>query len=173
MRPLPPSCSSEYLTSLEVIGSPSDHLAPSTSLNVTVFLSSETSQLSAMPGAGDRSSGLKFTSRSQLNAQTVKFSSSCATNGLSVWGSCSQPTLRTFFSPPSSWAPAGSAVTATASAATVTSSPTIVLSLIPLSSSSFDCRFRHFKCLGGRVEAHRRAERHRRHVLAVSHGHVR
>jgi hypothetical protein len=53
-----------YLTSFEVIGCPSDHLWPSKSLNVTVFLSGETSQLSAMPGTGPRSSGPKLMSRS-------------------------------------------------------------------------------------------------------------
>ena len=39
------------MTSSEVIGSPSDHFASSIRLKVTVLRSSETSQLSAMPGA--------------------------------------------------------------------------------------------------------------------------
>src|SRR5215213_8591819 len=164
IRPSPPSTSSEYFTSLDVIGSPSDHLAPSIRWNVTVFLSSETSQLSAMPGAGDRSSGLKLTSWSQLSAQTRKFSSSWATNGLSVWTSCPQPILRTFFFAPSSWAPAGNAATVTASATAVTSIPTIVLSLIQISSWSFGYRrLCHFQGLRAGVEPDGGAQGHVRH----------
>ena len=70
-RPSLPSISSDHLTSFEVIGSPSDQIASGSSLKVIVFLSSETSQLSAIPGAGERSSGLKLTSRSQFSAQTL------------------------------------------------------------------------------------------------------
>jgi hypothetical protein len=56
---------------LEVIGFPSDHFASGSSLKVVVSLSSETVQLLAIPGAGERSCGLKSTSRSQLIAQTL------------------------------------------------------------------------------------------------------
>src|SRR5215208_10990 len=168
MRLSLPSFSSEYLTSLEVIGSPSDHLAPSIILKVTVFLSGDTFQLFANPGAGVRSSGLKFTSRSQLSVQTRKFSSSCAMNGLRVWTSWTQPSFSTLFA---SAAPAGAAPIATA--ATVTSRATIVLSLIPISSWSSYCRLGHFKCFRARVQPHLPAQRHRRHVLAVADRHVR
>src|SRR3954453_16591687 len=170
ISPLVPRTSSEYFTSLEVIGTPSDHLA-SISLKVTVFLSGETFQLLARPGAGDRSSGLKLTSRSQLSAQTRKFSSSWATKGLSVWMSCAQPSFSTFFF--SVAPPAGSAVIAATAVATVTSRATIVLSLIPISSCSLYGRLGHFQGLRGRIQPHLRAERHRRHVLAVSDRHVR
>src|ERR1044072_3963084 len=73
---LPPSTSRLYLTSLLVIGTPSDHLAPFTRWNVTVFLSGETSQLSARPVFdGPRLSGLNATSRSYWTDQTRKYSS--------------------------------------------------------------------------------------------------
>ena len=77
--PLLPSTSSEYLTSSEVIGLPSDHFALGSRWKVIVFLSSEMSQLWAMPGTGVRSLGLKLTSRSQLIAQSEKSSSSWPT----------------------------------------------------------------------------------------------
>ena len=70
---------------------PSDHLASGSSLKVTDFWSSETSQLSAMPGTGLRSSGEKLTSRSQLRAQTLKPSSLTSVNGFRVAGSWAQP----------------------------------------------------------------------------------
>ena len=91
MSPSPPSVSSEYLTSFEVTGSPSDQTLSGSSLKVTVLRSSETSQLSAMPGDGERSSALKLTSRSQFIDQTLKSSSSSATNGFRVCGSWAQP----------------------------------------------------------------------------------
>jgi hypothetical protein len=62
--PWPPRFSRLHLTSALVIGSPSDHFAPSTSLKVIVRRSSETSHDCAIPGAGARLSGLKLTSRS-------------------------------------------------------------------------------------------------------------
>ncbi len=69
--PLPPSTSSEYLTSAEVIGWPSDHFAFGSSLKVTVLPPLEIFQLFAIPGEGERSLGLKLTSRSQFIAQAV------------------------------------------------------------------------------------------------------
>ena len=126
-----PSVSSEYLTSAEVIGLPSDHSALGSRWKVTVFLSGDTSQLFAMPGTGEKSLGLKLTSRSQLIAQAVKSSSSRPTNGLSVCGSCAQPIFSTLSACLESWAPTGEA-TATASTTVAASSPVIVHALLNL-----------------------------------------
>src|SRR4051812_33018479 len=62
---------------------------------------------------------------------------------------------------------------AAATAATVTSRATIVLSLIRISSWSFYCRLGHFKCFRAGVQTDLPAQRHRRHVLAMADRHVR
>ena len=146
---------------------PSDHFASGSRWKVTVFWSSETSQLSAIPGAGERSSGLKLTSRSQVIAQIVKSSSSWPMNGFSVCGSCAQPILRTFWaSSPSleveSSAPAGRATSATPSATVAAGSPprsSCSSASSPVLSSWLVLRLGHRRLdhlegLGGAVEPH-------------------
>ena len=90
--------------------------------------SSETSQLSAMPGLGARVSGSKLRSSSQLSAQIVYSSSLTPTKGLSVFGSCAQPIRRTSLSedepescadPVEASRPSATAATSTAVAARV------------------------------------------------------
>src|SRR3954465_5345798 len=113
-----------YLTSLDVIGWPSDHFWFANSLNVTVFLSGATCQLCAMPGTGPRALVLKSASSRQLIDQTTKSSSSSSMNGFSVWGSCPQPMRKTFLP---SWAPAGAAASANASAAPTASAQSLLM----------------------------------------------
>jgi hypothetical protein len=94
------------LTSAEVIGWPSDHFWFANSVNVTAFLSGATVHFCAIPGTGPRSLVPKSVNRRQLTDQMTKSSSSSSMNGLSVWGSCSQPSRMAVLP---SWAPAGAA----------------------------------------------------------------
>ena len=116
---------------------------------MTVLPSSETSQLSAMPGLGSSVSGSKLSSSSQLSAQIVYSSSFTPTNGFSVFASWAQPIRRT--SLPESCAVAAGPPSAIAPATSTASNdpPASNLDLIR-ASSSLNRRLQHLEGLAGR-----------------------